>query len=238
MQGASTTILQLWMSYSEAFNPPTAVQISGIGSVIAPNPNIEPEIAKGYEIGLKQRLSRWGNLELSCFDTNYDNLMTSAKKDGIHNRFYNINKAKVKGCEAKLEMYATDWLMFYTAYTDMKHTDENNKTRLLGRSDKILQYGISVNDLYGFSADLSALRLSEYRNLGSYVKQLGEYHPSNKTTLVNFKTLYKFETRNYLIIETYLEVNNLTNKTYYEGSTPTLIEKRNYQGGVNFRFKF
>lgn len=60
--------------------------------------------------------------------------------------------------------------MFYTAYTDMKRTDENNKTRLLGQPDKILQYGISVNDLYGFSADLSALRLIEYRNLGSYVK--------------------------------------------------------------------
>ena len=89
------------MSYSEAFNPPTAVQILGIGSMIAPNPNIEPEKAKGYEIGLKQRLSHWGNLELSYFDTNYDNLITSAKKDGIIGFTISI---KPKSKDAKLNL--------------------------------------------------------------------------------------------------------------------------------------
>lgn len=226
----------LWGSYTEAFNPPSAVHMLGIGAMIAANPDIKPEKAEGWEVGLKQRLSRWGNFEFSYFDTDYKDRITSQRRDGVR-RFYNISHATVEGIEAKLEVFPTDWLSFYVAYSNQKRENKDTGRRMTGQPDEILSYGVSVHDLKGFSADLSALRLGKYKNSSSY-KHLGTYHPSDGETILNFKALYKHDLTDNVVVEPYVTINNLTDKEYYEGSTPGLIEGRNYQAGFTLRVAF
>ena len=215
----------LWASYTEAFNPPSAVQMLG-NAFIDPNPDIKPEKAKGWEVGLKQRLSRWGNFEFSYFDTDYTDMLAVQSKYGMHRRFYNINKANVEGMEAKLEVFPTDWLSFYSSYSTQKREDKGKGKRLFGQPDEVLSYGVSIHDLKGFSADLSALRLGKYKNSSGY-RYLGAYHPSNGKTILNFKALYKYSLTDNVVVEPYVTINNLTNEEYYEEATPGLAEGRN-----------
>ncbi|AMD93523.1 TonB-dependent receptor plug domain-containing protein [Desulfomicrobium orale] len=226
----------LWASYTEAFNPPSAVQMLG-NAFIDPNPDIKPEKAKGWEVGLKQRLSRWGNFEFSYFDTDYTDMLAVQSKYGMHRRFYNINKANVEGMEAKLEVFPTDWLSFYSSYSTQKREDKGKGKRLFGQPDEVLSYGVSIHDLKGFSADLSALRLGKYKNSSGY-RYLGAYHPSNGKTILNFKALYKYSLTDNVVVEPYVTINNLTDEEYYEGATPGLAEGRNYQTGVALRVEF
>ena len=231
----------LWGSYTESFNTPEASHMFGYINYADPNPNIKPEKTKGVEFGIKQRITEWANLEFSYFITNYRDKIAMRPSSTKHGRmFQNINKSQIKGYEAKFEVYPTEWLTLFVNYTDFKHIDKTTNQRLNDRqANEILQYGVSISDLGGFYASLIANRLSDYKNNASvayYTKE--ENHISDCKTLVDLKFLYNYRLPNGLSIEPYLSVNNLTNKEYYEGWVPALIQKRNYMGGVNFRLDF
>lgn len=230
----------LWASYSEAFNPPSANHLFGYINWADPNPNIKPERTKGTEFGIKQRILEYASLELSYFDTRYkDKIAMRPSKTPLKRSFQNINRSSVKGYEAKLEVYPSDYVTLFASYTDFNKRDKDNNIRLdEGTANEILQYGISVDDFYGFYANLVATRLSDYKNVTARQASIGENHPSEGITIVDIKVSYKYEFANGMNLEPFAAVNNLTNKTYYEGWLPALAEKRNYQAGLNFTMNF
>lgn len=236
--GTNFDYTTIWGSYSEAFNPPAAWHMLG-NAFVAANPDVKPEKAKGYEVGLKQRIIEWGNFEISYFHTNYKDMISSKFITGPKRViFTNIDEAVVKGVESKVEIYPTDWLTLYLGYTALSKKDKAKNQDITGKPGTILQYGVSVDDLNGIYANLQGVQYKKYKNMSSYTANLGEYHPSNNKTIWNFKILYRYEMDNKLVLEPYFGINNLGNQEYYEGWLPNLVEGRTYQAGVSFKMEF
>lgn len=233
--GSAHDYTTLWASYSEAFNPPEAWHSLG-NAFLKPNPDIKPEKTKGYEVGIKQRIGYFANVEMSYFDTDYSDMIAISFQGGKP-FFTNINQASLKGIEGKLEVYPTDWLSLYLGYTKLDRKDKTTNQAIKGKPNQILQYGISVNDLAGFYGHLQGLHYRDYKNDASKAK-MGIYHPSNNQILWNLKILYRYDFSNRLRIEPFIAVNNLTDKEYYEGQPIALVEGRSYQAGASLRMEF
>jgi iron complex outermembrane receptor protein len=104
----------IWGSYSESFNTPNSVQYFSPWG----NPDLKPEEAEGWEVGLKQRISQWANLDFSYFETDYDNLIkfSLVDPDNYIWQLRNVDKAKYEGCELLAEVYPADWLTLHFGF--------------------------------------------------------------------------------------------------------------------------
>lgn len=238
--GSDHDYTTIWGSYTQSFNPPQAHQLFGYEGFVDPNPDINPERTHGFEVGLKQGIFEWGNLEASYFDTKYkDKIAIRPSSTPSAMQFQNINRSEVKGYELKLELYPNPWLTLFASYTDFSKKDTQKNAPLYeGQANEILQYGVSVHDWYGFFASLIANRLSDYKNIPSYQKSLGKNHPSEGKTIVDSRFSYQARLQGGVMLEPFVAINNLTNETYYEGRAPALAEERNYQVGLNLKKLF
>lgn len=236
--GSAYDYTTLWASYSEAFNPPSAAFLIGVGSFVQGNPNLKPEKAKGIEVGVKQRIGYIANVEMSYFDTDYTN-MISTRFVGGRVIPLNIAKAEVKGIEAKLELYPLPWLGIHLGYTGMSQKDKLTNKKITGKPNRIMQYGVSIEDLNGFYASLLGYSYGDYRNTQGLASTLGEKHPSEGDIVWNLKASYKYQLSGEVMAEPFVSVNNLGDKVYYTSSdSPLMIEGRNYLAGVNFKMRF
>ncbi|MCK4390273.1 MAG: TonB-dependent receptor [Desulfobacterales bacterium] len=228
----------LWGSYTEAFNPPNAMQLHG-PAWLGSNPNLEPEETEGWEYGLKQRLSRWAYAEFSYFDVDYENLIKSAATPGGVMQLQNVAQASLEGYEFLFEVYPTDWLTLHFAYTDLERRDETADKRLFGQPDQMFQYGMTVTDLYGFSGSLWGRQYSDYKNLGWLQADYGKDHPSEDDVIWDMKILYRWDIKDDVIFEPFLLVENLTDEKYYDNPTNlNIMEGRAWHVGASLRVNF
>ncbi len=229
----------LWGSYSEAFNPPNAIQLQG-PDWIGANPDLKPEKTKGLEFGLKQRFSRWASLEASYFDVDYDDMIGRAPKPGLPGKTYfaNVSKVSLKGYELLCEVYPLDWLILHFGYTDLERKNEITGEKLTGQPNTIIQYGLTVTDLYGFSGSIWGRQYSDYENYSFNKATMGENYLSEDKIIWDMKILYHWDVKEGLTCEPFVAVHNLTNETYYESEVYNLTEKRTYQAGISFKMDF
>jgi vitamin B12 transporter len=230
----------LWGSYTEAFNPPNAMQLHG-PDWIGANPNLKPEETKGWEVGLKQRLSRWAYAEFSYFDVDYDDMIghPSGGIPGVTTMLENIAKATLEGYEFLFEVYPTDWLTLHFGYTDLERRDETANERLYGQPDQIFQYGITVTDLYGFSGSLWGRQFSDYKVELGLQPIYGENHPSEDDIIWDMKILYRWDIKDDVIFEPFVLVENLTDKKYYDNPINlNIMEERAWHVGASLRVNF
>ncbi len=229
----------LWGSYSKAFNPPTAYKCHSPASW-GGNPDLKPETTKGLEFGIKQRLGSWASLETSYFDVDYENMITKMKTPTSAERgtYYNVNKASLKGWELMCEVYPLDWLILHFGYTDLERKNESSGKKLTGQPNKIIQYGLTLTDLHGFSGSIWGRQYSDYKNYNFNKKAMGENYISEDKIIWDMKILYHWDIKEGLICEPFVAVHNLTNETYYETSVCNLMEERTYQAGISFKMDF
>jgi outer membrane receptor protein involved in Fe transport len=225
----------VWGSYSEAFLTPTAAQ-RYLPGYLGGNPDLDPEKSKGWEIGLKQRISTWANLEFNYFETDYEDLITKMLVDPVNNvwKRLNIGEAEYDGYELLIEVYPTDWLILHFGYTDSERRDETANKRLYGMPDKIFQYGLTVNDLYGFSFSLWGEQNSDY-----IIDAEGTSHPSEDDIIWNTKLLYRCNITDRAVFEPFVFFENLTDEKYYgsPGDMP-IMEGRAFHVGASLRVNF
>lgn len=224
----------LWASYSESFRTPTSPE-KFLPKFLGGNPDLSPEKSKGWEIGLKQRLSTWGNLELSYYETDYEDLIRLIRLpgDGYNFLFKNEGETTLKGFEISSEFYPTNHLILYLAYNQSELEDTAIHKRLYGNPDKTFKYGFSIVELYGFDFTTQA------RNYRDFKFSNGKPHPSNNKTIIDTKLIYNLNLSNNIKLKPFVEINNLTDETYYTFSSGGSIEeKRTYSVGLNFKYIF
>lgn len=221
----------LWAGYSEAFNTPTAPQ-RYLPKFLGGNPNLEPEKAKGYEVGIKQRIAHFANVELGYYHTDYTDQIRLIKLPSNDWLFYNEGKSKVKGFELSSEFYPTPWLIINVAYANSTTKNGEGK-RLYGKVDESLKYGATITDLAGFDFSIGAnqpldLKLSD-----------GKAHPSQKKTIIDAKLSYRHEVGRF-VFTPFVAVENLTDKLYYSltSGEPAINEGRNFRVGARARYNF
>ncbi len=222
----------LWASYSKSFKTPTAAQ-RYLPAFLGGNPDLEPEEAKGWEIGLKQRIKTWANLEFSYFQTDYTSLIELKGTEPGKWLFLNVGEAKYKGYEALFEVYPTDWLILHFSFSDMDREDILKKRKLTGQPNQTLQYGLTIPDLYGFSFSLWGSQFKELKLWG------GDNHPSENDIIWSAKLLYQWNINDKFRLQPFISVENLTDKTHYSRYLPpSIMEERTIQAGATLRMNF
>ncbi|MFC2491954.1 MAG: TonB-dependent receptor plug domain-containing protein [Campylobacter curvus] len=198
------------------------------------NPNLRPEKSKGYEVGLKQRFGEWGKLEASYFRTKYKDMIRLVDLGNFEWLFKNEDAATYKGIEVAAEIYPTEWLILYAAYTKGRRDDTIHRVRLYGQPDSTLKYGFIISELNGFSFSLLARQQRDFKFSNGT-----DYHPANKKTLIDTKAMYSWQTGSNIVIEPYLAIQNLAGTTSYTiTGNPYILQSRTWQAGVNFRYNF
>ena len=222
----------IWASYSEAFRTPYAAE-RYLPSFLGGNPDLNSEESEGWEIGLKQRVSQWANLEFSYLETDYKDLIRLETIGPMEWKFLNVGKAKYEGYELLLEIYPTDWLTFHFGYTDLVMTDKTTEKNLYGIPGKIYQYGLTLNDLYGFNFSAWGEQHSDYK-----IDEATD-HPSEDNIIWNTKLLYTWNITEQAVFEPFISFENLTDKKYYgPPADVNLMEGRAYHIGAFLRINF
>ncbi|MDO5045600.1 TonB-dependent receptor domain-containing protein [Campylobacter sp.] len=222
----------IWSSYSHAFRTPSFQQ-RFLPKMMGGNPNLKPEIAKGWEAGVKQRLSDWGSVEFSYFKTDYKEMIRLINLGGMNFLFKNEDQAVHKGFELSTEIYPTNWLGLIASYSRTKR-ENSNGVRLLGQPDTMLKYGFVISDI----PSLDGLSLSVFaKNLSDFKLANGSTHPSNKKTVMDARMAYKFQAGKF-VIEPFAQIENLTDKTYYNSSPVGIAQSRAWKVGANMRYNF
>jgi len=190
IQGLSTSA-----NYGTAYNVPSSFQLySSYG-----NPNMKPEITKGYDISLTYK-----DLSLTYFNNHIEDLIDY---DFATNKYANIDgKSTFKGYEVAYNTTLGDSTALSLGYSKLDAQDKDNKD-LIQRPKQSIKFGI---DYYGIE------------NL--YLGLNGEYIGKRKDT--DFATYKEVETGKYTIanfvgnyevdkhLSFYGKVDNLTDKEY------------------------
>ncbi|WP_170019241.1 TonB-dependent receptor [Campylobacter sp. RM16190] len=220
----------LWVGYSKAFNTPSAPQ-RYLPKFLGGNPDLKPEKAKGYEIGLKQRLSDWGNLEVSYYNTDYKDQIRLILLPNNEWLYFNEGNSKVRGFEISSEFYPIDWLILNLAYSNSKTKNAEGK-RLYGTPDRSLKYGATIVDLAGFDFSIQATNALDLKISD------GSKHPSQNKTIVDAKLSYRYELGGFTLTP-FVEVENLADKLYYSlGGESSINEGRVWRAGLNLKYDF
>lgn len=198
----------LWASYSEAFKAPQANQLYHL---YGGNPDLKPEEAEGWEGGLKQRVGKWANLEFSYFDTDYkDQIIHTWDPSTFTGMFKNVGKSKTKGYEALLEVYPTSWLTLHFGYMDLDMKDEITGKNIPLQPEKIYNYGLTIEELYGFNFSLWGNQKSDWT-----IDEAGMKHPNEGDSIWNAKLLYRWNITDNGVFEPFISVENLTDEKLY-----------------------
>ncbi len=223
----------LWASYSKGFRTPAA-PTRYLPDFLGGNPDLDPEKSKGWEIGLKQRISKWANIETSYFQTDYTNLINLKTLGPVEWLFVNEAESTFKGHEVLAEFYPTDWLIFHFGYTDMDREDTKKGKKLSGSPDQVLQYGMTIPDLYGFSFSLWGSQYKDFKMRG------GKSHPSENASVWNAKAKYHLNVADRIIVEPFVAVENLSDETYYGlvSNEIGIMEGRTWNLGATLRMNF
>ena len=216
----------IWATYSEGFRAPYGYELY---ADFAGNPDLEPVESEGWEVGLKQRMSYWANLEASYFETDYTN---NIHFDSDIFKFNNIGKSKLEGYELLLEFYPYSFLTLYFAYTDLDLTNETTGEEILGDPGQIFSYGLRVEDLYGFYFTVDGSHKSDWM----YDEE--NEHAAEDKMLWNAKLLYRWQMKDNVLFEPFFSVENIGDEQYYDGHYMIPREGRTYHAGLTLKVNF
>ena len=219
----------LWAAYSEGFRAPRANEMYFPG---AGNPDLEPEETEGWDIGLKQRVGLWANIEFTYFDTDYTNKI---QYDRALQKFNNIGKATVKGYELLAEVYPAEFLRLFVTYTELDQRDTKADKDIYGDPGEILTLGLSVENLYGVYFSLTGFQNNEWY-YKSWAATEPYNHPSEGDWLWNTKLSYHWNVTNKALFIPFISIENLADKEYYPGAT--IAEGRAWHVGASLKVNF
>ena len=119
-----------WMNYGTGFTPPTSVQLyddrtSG-GNPREPNPDLEPEKTKAWEIGLEKWMGRMAQASVVGYYNITDDKILSWFNDSNVWVNKNIGKTKSYGTEISLALYLSQNWTINANYTYTHATIEDN----------------------------------------------------------------------------------------------------------------
>ncbi|CQR73227.1 Vitamin B12 transporter BtuB precursor [Sporomusa ovata DSM 2662] len=139
-------------SYGQTYNFPSAEQLFGTTSG---NPNLKPEKAKNYEIGLKHEFDSTLTGDIAIFQNDIEDKINRASNK---TRYYNMNWAKIKGIELELNKKFSDRVNGFLNYTYLDTKGENadgTVSELTYTPKHHINYGVNYQAGKGYSLNLT-----------------------------------------------------------------------------------
>lgn len=131
--------LSTFVQYAEGFRPPNFDEANqafvnlGHGYATVPNPVLEAETSRGFELGLRGT-SDTGRFSVAVFDNRYDDFIESAligMQDGIMLfQDSNVGKARIYGAEASYDWQLNNQLSWRNSVAWARGRDKTNSSEL------------------------------------------------------------------------------------------------------------
>lgn len=220
----------LYANYAQAFRTPTIGQMFTYGS--SANPNLKPEEATNYEIGLHHRFNESLRANLSFYWMKLDNEIWY---DYATNRYQNYGKTSHKGVETGLDFKIIKWLSGFANYTYSQAKNETgsyNGKYLTSIPIHKASSGLHFATDFGLSWDLGITYVGT-----SYIDSANDNKLSSYVT-AETKVSYEYKT-----MKVFLAIGNLFDKKYnsygYVSGTTKYFNPaagRAFTGGVEIKF--
>ena len=234
----------IYGNISTNFETPTLNELSnnpsGLGGF---NPELQPQEATNYEVGIKGIINNKLRYELALFSINVEEEIVSFELEAFPDQdfFRNAGRTDRKGIEASLTYNVAPGLNAFLNYTfsDFEY-------------EEFLSF--NGNTLPGIPKHNTFFALNYGRNKGLFgslqVRSIGELFARDDNTVrvdgftvVNLKLGYKIDKLNW-DIEPFLGVNNLLGEEYFDNIRVNAFGGRffepaptaNFYGGVRFYF--
>ncbi len=108
---------RVYANIATAFESPTFAEFANPDGRGGFNPQLEPQEAMNYEIGLKGALADRARYQLAAFRIDVDNELVIFDSEGGRDFYENSGESRRRGIEARLEYFFTDNLTATGAYT-------------------------------------------------------------------------------------------------------------------------
>ena len=100
--------MRLLLNAGRATRNPSSFDLYGFGG----NTELTPEISKNIGVGIMMSPSDNLSIELSAFNNEITDLITFNYDDF---KLYNIEQARIKGIEGRIEYFVNDWNIYLDA---------------------------------------------------------------------------------------------------------------------------
>jgi iron complex outermembrane recepter protein len=241
--------VNLYATYSSAFESPTTTELihpSGAGGF---NPDIDPQIATNYEIGVRGMMNDRHRYELALFRIDVKDELIPFEVPGSPGRnFYaNAGRSAREGVELSLVSRPTSNLRttFTYTYSDFEYREfvdaggnDFSGNALPGSPEHLIFGEISYLHPRGWFGAVDALYVGEQyaNNANSAV--------SASYTLANLRFGFERDIGGSLVISPFVGINNLLDETYnanvrlnaFGGRFYEPAPGRNVYGGVSLRY--
>ncbi|WP_417461548.1 TonB-dependent receptor plug domain-containing protein [Kordiimonas sp.] len=211
---------QVIANWGEGFKAPTIFQLTYSCCGFDSNPDLQPERAKAWEVGVRQSfLDDHVTMGATYFDQRTEDLIIFTFTGG----YQNVSRARAKGIELTVDAHLSDSLSVNANYTHTSAKDRDTDTVLVRRPKD--QAYAAVN--WTPTDRLSGLVSLTYN--GKELDSSGAYAPA--WTRVDLRAAYKLNDT----VELYGRVDNLLDESYQQVlgyGTPGL----SVFGGVRTRF--
>lgn len=129
-----------WVSYGTAFKAPNLIDlyVDFPSFFFFANPDLEPETSQNVELGLSGRLGN-ARLQFNLFRNDIDDLIST---DASFTSLDNIQKARIDGLEASLQMSLAGW-QAEGALTVLDHRNRSTGKPLVRRPERTLSLNLT-----------------------------------------------------------------------------------------------
>ncbi len=260
--------IEKWMvkgriAWGQSVIIPDASQVAGIvGStyVYLPNPNLQSQIQKGWEIGADLYYSSILSVSLTYYNQKPTNLIESVNlgsNNGISiYQYQNVDEVKNEGFEIKAVTHPYDWLTINVNYgtnnstiTQLSPTYTGGSRvgdKLNGQPKYTLSTNIEVTPIEGTTVTLSAFQFGEWiaADFAGFLADAysGKYKPAIKPYPSGYLMTYPSYLKINMgvsqkitdILTAFVQVENLTNNDKFERLNMILTQPRTVIFGVKF----
>ena len=125
--------VKLRASYGTGFNAPSFLELYGVATGYAGNPDLKPERSRGGDAGIDWYLpGKRGTLSATWFRTDYRDLIVY-DFNAYPGTTENVGQSRTQGVELDAKLVLTAGFEFRAAYTYLQADDVTDGTRLLRR---------------------------------------------------------------------------------------------------------
>jgi iron complex outermembrane receptor protein/outer membrane receptor for ferrienterochelin and colicins len=193
------------------------------------NSELEAQETIAYEIGGKAKLGTMTTFSLAAFINDVENRIVKSD-DG----YENVGESDISGVEAQVR-FMTPWnLDLGMAYTYMEGTDKDSADADETDAEYLPEHKLTADARYFFDFGLTATLQTIYTGEQIEYDSNDDKREIGNFILVNAKLNQRFDLTEKISTDLFLELKNIFDENYEEGSGPT--PGRSFLAGISFTF--
>jgi iron complex outermembrane receptor protein len=237
-----------YATITTAFEAPTTVELANPDATGGFNPNIQPQLATNYEVGVKGTIARRNRFEVSLFSIDVKDELILFDLGG--REFYqNAGQSSRRGAEFSFASKPVDSLTLTLAYTYSKFEFDvfvdNNGNNFAGKTlpgipENLFRGEVAYTHPSGFYAAMDVL------SVGDFFADNGNTAVNDSYRVANLRVGVADARFGDWSISPFVGLNNLTDESYasevrinaFGGRYFEPAPERHFYGGVAIRYNF